>query len=362
MFLIHASDPTLYPATPGCFLLRDSAGKVIFVGKATNLRRRLSELPLEKNIPAGSQRPHKRYLELGAELLARADTLELILLHDEAEGIFLINALIARYHPTFNLATLIEPVGVGYIVLTAERYPRLLPLGKKRAQHAPLAGKVFGPFPGGPVRDLVLKAVSEQFGLRTCDPMPQRACLLAEINTCCAPCEQRVSLEEYTQRVENAAHLLSASPAELIEALENQASAAAAAQATVRGAHLSERNHKIIAGYRGLAQLSQGAPTQDAIYCAQGLAVIASYLEGKLHGVQSYPTGSELGGFIAAFYTAACPDELICQDFPEAEQMAALLQQRCGHAVTLSIPAGGAAEVQLDVARINHQQRVKAAA
>jgi excinuclease ABC subunit C len=359
MYPSLAFDPSSLPPSPGCFLLRDAQGKVIFVGKSTNLRRRLSELNQEKNIRGGTQRPHKRYLELGPELLAQIDSLEIILLHNDDECTFLINRLIERYHPTFNLATYIEPVGVGYIIQTGEPFPRLLPRGKKRISSTQADETVFGPFPGGPVRDLLLKTVSEEYGLRTCAPMPKKACLLADLKLCCAPCEGRVSADEYAQRVHAAEQIISTTPADLIEALEQQVQAAADRLEFERAGRLSTQLKQIIQGYRALAPLPPVEHTQDAIYTGQGLAVVARYVEGKLSAVEAYPAEGDIQQFIETFYLTGCPQEILCNEFPGAEQTAALLAQRCEQRVRISFPRAGSEEAQLDVARINHAWRVK---
>jgi excinuclease ABC subunit C len=338
---------------------------VIFVGKSTNLSRRLSQLYEEKDVPGGSQRPHKRYLELGPDLLARMDTIEIILLHNEAECIFLINGLIARYHPPFNLATFIEPVEVGTIVLTAERFPRLLPRGKKRGMSSEPGEVVFGPFPGGAVRDLILKAVREEFGLRSCDPLPATACFMAETGICCAPCVARTSQAEYAQRVGAAAKMLSAAPAELIEGLENQVSAAAERLDFERAKRLHDQLKLITAGYRHLAALPPVSCDQDAVYAQRGLAVIAHYQAGRLRGIDYAAAEGDAQQFIEAHYQTDCPEEIICPAFAETAPTtpwlptAARLESRCGHKVTIRMAQGGPEAVQLDVARMNHAWMIR---
>jgi len=354
------------PNRPGCYILRDDAGEVLFVGKGANLRVSLDALVGSSDLPRGSQRPHRRYLELRPDLLRRMHSVEIILTHGEEDNIPLTNRLIQRWQPVFNLATFLELGPDTFIYQTRETYPRLMPIGEKRAQKTSASGDlderataVYGPFPGGPVRDLLIRMVNEHYQLRTCSPMPKKACMLFEIQLCCAPCESRVLLGDYTQRIENAAQLLTSSTRDLIHGLEQMIEPFERRGETGRARRLREQFHTIQRGFARLPGQTMTTSNLDAVFAANGLAVIVEVRGGALAYVDFWQApdlddpAQASAAFASQHYTDP-PDRIILAANADTLSLQVELSARCGHAVEINAP-DGAWEIQMfDIARINH--------
>ncbi len=210
-FLFESSK---YPTSPGCYLMKDQRGDVIYVGKAINLRDRLS-----------SYFHSRQRDEHVARLVARIADVEVILVTNERESLVLENNLIKHYQPRFNRRLVSESDGYSYMFLTGEPYPRLLGYRKSsstqglKALEQGLVRQRFGPFMNGRYRDVLLEYVNDTFGLRTCEYFPARACLRLQIRRCCGPCEGQISVEDYARSVEQAVEFLSRQPGDGTEAL-----------------------------------------------------------------------------------------------------------------------------------------------
>ncbi len=203
-----------YPTAPGCYLMKDQRGEIIYVGKAISLRDRLS------SYFHSCQRD-----EHVARLVSRVADIEVILVTNERESLVLESNLIKRYKPRFNRRLVGDNDGYAYIILTNETYPRLI--GYRKASSSVglqimqegLVRRRFGPFINARFRDVLLEYVVDMYGLRTCDSFPARPCLRWDIHRCSGPCERHVTPEAYEQMVEQAAAFLTRQPGDGTQAL-----------------------------------------------------------------------------------------------------------------------------------------------
>jgi excinuclease ABC subunit C len=185
------------PGTPGVYIFRSSSGKVIYVGKAKSLRKRL----------ASYFQPSRRQTadpKLRALINSIAEY-EIITVNSETEALLLESRLIKEYAPHYNIL-MRDDKRYPYIVIDpSETYPRLQ-LTRLRREDQRL---YYGPYPqGGALRDMV-RTISKYFGLRTCNtPNPDEStykhCLARTIRMCSCPCVQKISSEEYAARLEQA--------------------------------------------------------------------------------------------------------------------------------------------------------------
>jgi excinuclease ABC subunit C len=225
-------DPGLYSESGGCFMMRDGSGRALYAGKTANLRRRLASYfkcendksPGKKSPASG---PGNRLDKWLPRLTARVQSIEIFPLASEVARIRLVNELIERWQPLFNLATFLDPGGTGYIVLTGEVFPRFLSLHQEQlhrtVQNNTLSiNRQFGPFPPGGARPIILNFINETFLLRTCHPLPRKVCFDYQLKICSGPCEGFISLEVYQQKVDQAADLLSTLPEKLIDSMREQ--------------------------------------------------------------------------------------------------------------------------------------------
>jgi len=196
-------DADSLPACPGCYLFRDKHGRVIYVGKAKNIKNRVKSY-MHHTIEDPKTRA----------MLDHVERVEVIATDSETEALLLENTLIKKHQPKYNIR-LKDAKTYAYIRLTDEAFPRLTIARRKTG-----GGKYFGPFVSAEERDYVLRFLQKTFLLRTCKKMPKKPCLRYHINLCCAPCAGHVSQEEYQKRIARAVTVLSGNVAELLSEME----------------------------------------------------------------------------------------------------------------------------------------------
>jgi excinuclease ABC subunit C len=178
------------PETPGSYQFRDANGKVIYVGKAANLRQRLSNYFQDPRIL------HART----AAMVAAAETVEWIEVRNEIEALMLEFNLIKEHRPRFNIR-LRDDKSYPFLALTLdEQWPRAVVMrGRKRK-----GTKYFGPYPHAYAIRETLDLLLRTFPVRTCAPSKfkeherlGRPCLLFHIEKCSGPCVNEVTTDDY---------------------------------------------------------------------------------------------------------------------------------------------------------------------
>lgn len=178
-----------FPDAPGVYLFRSAEGRVLYVGKALSLRKRVL------SYFTGRDRGFKTQA-----LLSRATDLEAIRTPDEGSALLLESNLIKRHHPRYNVL-MRDDKSYPYLKLTVqERFPRVLVSRRPKNDGA----RYYGPYPNLRVREIV-KTVHRYFHLRDCDleidGKAERACLSYEIQQCPAPCIGAVDEAAYRKLV-----------------------------------------------------------------------------------------------------------------------------------------------------------------
>ena len=162
------------PACPGCYLMKDSSGKIIYVGKAVNLKNRVSSYF------------HGIHDTKTQRLVEKITDFETVLVNSEAEALILEANLIKEHDPHYNIL-LRDDKHYPYLRLTVdEDFPRLLIARKAKSD----GSKYFGPYPSVGSIHRAKEVVEQFFPLRTCNSVKnkKRACLNAHIGKCSAPC------------------------------------------------------------------------------------------------------------------------------------------------------------------------------
>ncbi len=172
------------PDKPGCYLMLDNKGKVIYVGKAKLLRSRV------RSYFTGS---HDRKTQL---LVSKIADYEYIITDSSVEALILENNLIKKYRPRYNVM-LKDDKTYPYIKLTADEHPRLEIVRKIKKDKA----KYFGPYPDASAAKAVKQLLDRVYPLRKCKNIKKEVCLYYHINQCLGPCEYSVSAELNQQMV-----------------------------------------------------------------------------------------------------------------------------------------------------------------
>lgn len=181
----------ILPEQPGCYLMKDKHGTVIYVGKAKVLKNRV------RSYFTGTH--DGKTLRLVNEI---AD-FEYIVTSSDLEALILEMNLIKKYDPKYNVM-LKDDKGYPFIKITAETHPRLVITRKVKKDK----GKYFGPYPNVQAAHETKKLLDRIYPLRKCATLPKRVCLYYHMGQCLAPCVYPVSEEENKRIVEQISRFL----------------------------------------------------------------------------------------------------------------------------------------------------------
>ncbi len=224
----------IIPVTPGSYQFRDAQGRVIYVGKAINLRSRVS------SYFADPKTLHPRT----ASMMSFAEKVEWIEVRNEVDALLLEYALIKEHKPRFNIRLQDDKSFPFLAISTDEEWPRAMMFRGKRRKGV----RYFGPYvhPGA-IRD-TLELLLRTFPVRTCAASKfkqherlGRPCLLFHIEKCSGPCVGEVSATEYKVHVDGLMKFLNGDNTEIVAAMEQQMIAASNATDFERAAKIRDR-------------------------------------------------------------------------------------------------------------------------
>lgn len=206
----------LLPPTPGVYIMKNTSGKVIYVGKSKALCNRVSSY---------FARTHTGKT---ARMVASVNDFEVYHTATELEALLLENSFIKQYMPRYNIK-LKDSSGYPYLKITDEEYPRLVTVYKREDDRS----CYFGPFSSYAAARNIADTARRTFGIPTCNRVfPRdigkgRPCLNAQIGLCVAPCSGNITAQEYRDVFSNASRFLNGEYAFLIKELTEKMNAAA---------------------------------------------------------------------------------------------------------------------------------------
>ncbi|MEG1997893.1 MAG: excinuclease ABC subunit UvrC, partial [Clostridiales bacterium] len=335
------------PNKPGCYLMKDSAGEIIYVGKAVNLKNRVRSY-------FHSPGSHDGKTNLLVEHIVDFDT---IVVNSEADALILEANLIKEHSPYYNIL-MRDDKYYPYLCLTmTEQFPRLIVA--RRAKND--GNKYFGPYPDVTGMRQVLKLLEGIFPLRSCGfrtwPVGHRPCLNAHIGRCLAPCGGKISREEYLIMVGELAQFLLGKAKGLLNKMERQMKQAS-----------EELRFEDAARYRDAAEMIRQVQTRQqldlsadgdnydmaAIAIGGGQAVAELFFTrgGKVVGREHFffTNGEDadksllMRCFLQDYYGGGqmIPAIIYVDIMPEDENLLSkLFSQDCGHKVTIHVPQRG---------------------
>lgn len=204
------------PYEPGVYMMKNKEGKIIYIGKAKNLRKRvLSYFTQSGSSEASNWKTSK--------LISKIEDIDFLVTDNEIEAFLLESNLIKQYRPLFNI-DLKDQQRYTYLKISDEKFPRLLVARRNRdGKFMGIKGKVFGPFVHGSSKYLTIGLLRKIFKIRICNTLPKRPCLEYFINNCDAPCINNVTQSEYMNNVQSLENILTGrkSIEDFIEKMQN---------------------------------------------------------------------------------------------------------------------------------------------
>ncbi len=343
------------PHQPGVYRMLGAAGEALYVGKARDLKQRVSSY--FRNQSALSPR-----IQL---MLAQVHALETTVVRSEGEALLLENNLIKSLRPRYNILFR-DDKSYPYLVLTGHRYPRLsMHRGSLDPRH-----QYFGPFPhAGSIRESI-QLLQKVFRLRTCADSVfnnrSRPCLLHQIHRCTAPCVGKISDEDYANDVRGAALFLKGKGDEAVDRLAARMHAAAAEQNFELAAVLRDQISAL--GHVRERQFVSGhnARDVDVIACAQAGEIICVNLvmirgghhlgdrNFFPHNASGFDAAQVIEAFIGQHYAEHDPPPALVVGATLSEETVETLQAELpGGKTQININPAGERRVWLEMAAKN---------
>ena len=198
------------PVTSGVYLFKNKKDQPIYIGKAINIKRRLSNYGQMKNLPRRLQ-----------QMVFQTNTIEFELTETERNALLLEALLIKKFAPRYNIR-LKDDKSFPLIKISADNYPRISKFRNEYNKN----DLVFGPFTSAFKTDKVLKILQKIFQLRSCTNQEfknrSRPCLLYDIKQCSAPCVGKVNFDDYKHQVKNTIDFFKGNQNDITKDLEKE--------------------------------------------------------------------------------------------------------------------------------------------
>lgn len=201
---------SVLPVEPGCYLMKNSDGEIIYVGKAKNLRNRV------RSYFTGAH--DEKTMRLVADIV----DFDFIVTQSEVESLLLENTLIKKHLPRYNIL-LKDDKSYPFIKITREKHPKLVVTRTVK----PKTGKYFGPYPNAYSAHETKKLLDRIYPLRKCNVMPDKLCLYYHIGQCLGPCVFNVSDEQNQQMIDGITNFLNGETDGVVAELKEKMHAAA---------------------------------------------------------------------------------------------------------------------------------------
>ncbi|MGE8568585.1 UvrABC system protein C [compost metagenome] len=343
------------PHLPGVYRHLDAAGEVMYVGKARDLKKRVSSY-FQKNLASPRI----------AQMVSKVARLEVTVTRSEAEALILENNLIKSLKPRYNILFR-DDKSYPYLLITGHEWPRIAyyrGATNKRGQY-------FGPFPNAWAVRETIQILQKVFRLRTCEDTVfanrSRPCLLHQIGRCSAPCVGAIEAQEYERDVQRAVRFLNGEAKEVMGEIEARMQQAAGELRFEEAAALRDQMGSLARVLHQQTMENTSGEDTDIIAVAVAggkVCVNLAMVRGGRHlgDKPFFPTHAEgeaapqvLEAFIAQHYTDnAMPPVLVCSHaLPDPDLINLLIEQAGGRPSRLLTRPQGARRSWLEQAGKN---------
>lgn len=328
----------LLTASPGVYRMRDKTGHIIYIGKAKNLRNRVTSYFCKS----------PDHTPKVAKMVSGVYDYDFIVTDSEYEALVLECSLIKQHKPKYNIL-LKDDKGYSYIKISEGDYPRITSELKKNGE-----GKFIGPYTSSFVATQTAREVNKVFMLPTCkkvfprDFRKERPCLNFHIKQCMGVCTGKISKEEYNAVIAQAEEYIASGSEASVESLTLKMNEAAENLEFERAASLRDRINAIQRAADSQKIINEDMRDTDIIASAQNsdkaCVAILQYRKGRLVDRCELNVGEPdsaavmIRDFITAFYAdpESIPREIITEEeIPDGDIITKLLREKSGHAVDI---------------------------
>ncbi len=355
------------PAKPGCYLMKDKAGTIIYVGKAINLRNRVRSY---FHADASHDQKTRR-------LVREIVDLEWILVGSELEALILEMNLIKKHRPKYNVR-LKDDKRYPYIKIHwGEPFPKVTVTRLMQED----GGRYFGPYPSAWAVYQTLDVLRRAFPYLTCDReitgQDKRACLYYDIKLCLAPCIGAVDQAGYRQMISDLQSFLNGHSEPITDRIQSEMDKASEQLNFERAAALRDQlkalqsiieRQKVVfaADYKDSDVIAMARKDNEA--CVQVFFIRNGKLIGReyfvLEGTEDAADAEVMSQFVTQFYTEAAsvpPQVMLPQEIEEAQIIGQWLRsRRGGDKVEISVPRGGQSRELVKMAAENAAETLQA--
>lgn len=330
------------PGQPGVYLWKDEKGKIIYVGKAVNLRNRVTSY-----IRHDVNRSPKV-----AAMISHAADLETIVVATEMEALILENNLIKKHHPRYNIM-LRDDKTYPYIKVTVqEDYPRIFMTRRVSRDGA----RYFGPFADSTAVHRVLKLMQRAYHIRSCRVMPSdRPCLQYHLHHCDAPCVHYITKADYNANVDQAVAVLEGRDNGIVRTLQDKMAAAAEAMEFEKAAMYRDQLKAVAVIQEQQNIVNTDGGDMDVIGLArqagQTCVQIYTVRMGKLMGRETFSLdnssdeeeGALMNAVLDQYYSDGTfvPTEVVVPAMEDGESCERRLSEQKGKKVSVIVPQRG---------------------
>ncbi len=350
----------ILPDKPGVYIMKNSLGEVIYVGKAKVLKNRVRQYFQNS----------KNHSEKVRAMVKNIAEFEYIVTDSEMEALILECNLIKKYSPRYNIA-LKDDKFYPFIKITInEDFPRVY----VTRNFAKDGNRYFGPYTNGTAVYEVMGLIKKLFPLRTCKKAiveggePTRACLNYHINLCKAPCAGYISKAEYWEMIDEIINILNGTDTSIIKKLKLEMEKAAEELEFEKAAKIRDRilAIELISEKQKMFTVKEGDEDFIDLYTDEkdGCAQVFFVREGKVTGREHFmienigddPVEEVISSFIASFYggTAQIPKTIyVPEEIEDQELIEKFLTEKRGSKVWIKVPKKGDKKNLLDMVRNN---------
>ncbi|WP_283718260.1 excinuclease ABC subunit UvrC [Clostridium perfringens] len=350
----------ILPDKPGVYIMKNSLGEVIYVGKAKVLKNRVRQYFQNS----------KNHSEKVRAMVKNIAEFEYIVTDSEMEALILECNLIKKYSPRYNIALKDDKFYPFIKITTNEDFPRVY----VTRNFAKDGNRYFGPYTNGTAVYEVMGLIKKLFPLRTCKKAiveggePTRACLNYHINLCKAPCAGYISKAEYWEMIDEIINILNGTDTSIIKKLKLEMEKAAEELEFEKAAKIRDRilAIELISEKQKMFTVKEGDEDFIDLYTDEkdGCAQVFFVREGKVTGREHFmienigddPVEEVISSFIASFYggTTQIPKTIyVPEEIEDQELIEKFLTEKRGSKVWIKVPKKGDKKNLLDMVRNN---------